>query len=51
MKEADQPDRYRGRYRVSSARLRGWDYGSNAAYFVTICVRDRSHAFGEICEG
>ena len=42
--------RFRGRYRIPSARLKGWDYGSNAACFVTLCVRHRACAFGEIRE-
>jgi putative transposase len=41
-------DLYLNRYRVSSARLQGWDYGSNGLYFVTICTKDRVHYFGEI---
>jgi hypothetical protein len=31
-----------------SARLQKWDYGSNAAYFITICTQNREHYFGEI---
>ena len=42
------PDRYKQRYRISSARLQGYDYGQNGAYFVTICTKDRIHYFGEI---
>lgn len=41
-------DRYRNRYRTSSARLTGWDYGSCGLYFVTICTKDRVRYFGEI---
>lgn len=39
---------YRGRYRIDSARLTGYDYGSNGMYFVTICTRNREHSFGEV---
>ena len=34
-----------------SPRLPHWDYGSNAAYFITICTKDRQHYFGEIQNG
>jgi REP element-mobilizing transposase RayT len=45
------PDKYQDKYRIASARLAGWDYGSNAAYFITICTQDRVHAFGEVIDG
>lgn len=35
-------------FRVDSIRLQSWDYGSDAAYFVTICTKDRQHFFGQI---
>ncbi len=38
-------------YSRESVRLRGWDYGSSAIYFVTICTGDRSHYFGKIQDG
>lgn len=41
-------DKFKNKYRISSARLQNWDYGSHAAYFVTICTKDRAHFFGEI---
>ncbi len=44
-------EKYKGKYRIPSARWVTWDYGSNAAYFVTICIHDRSHGFGEIVNG
>jgi len=40
--------KFRDKYRIPSARLRGWDYGSPGLYFVTICTKDRNHYFGEI---
>ncbi|MCK9328141.1 MAG: hypothetical protein M0P69_21775 [Bacteroidales bacterium] len=40
--------RYKGKYRIESTRLRGWDYGSNGMYFITICTYNREHYFGEI---
>lgn len=39
---------YKGKYRIASTRLKNWDYGSNAAYFVTICTQNRVWAFGTI---
>ena len=42
--------KYRNKYRVSTPRLTGWDYGSHGLYFVTICTKDRFHYFGEIEE-
>ena len=29
-------------------RLRGYDYSSDGAYFITICTNNREHFFGEI---
>jgi hypothetical protein len=37
------PDKFKDRYRISSARLANWDYGSNGAYFITICTAHREH--------
>ncbi|WP_100335949.1 transposase [Hymenobacter chitinivorans] len=39
---------YHDKYRVASARLRGYDYGQNGAYFVTICTQHRTRFFGDI---
>jgi putative transposase len=44
-------DKFKGKYRIPSARWAAWDYGSNAAYFVTICVANRAHDFGAITNG
>jgi len=41
-------DKYQNKYRIPSARLQTWDYSSNAAYFITICTKNREHFFGEI---
>ena len=43
-------DKFKNFYRVKSARLPNWDYGSNAIYFVTICTNDRKDFFGNIVE-
>jgi len=44
-------DLFRDTYRIPSARLDSWDYGDNAAYFVTICTAERQNYFGEIVDG
>ncbi len=44
-------DKFRGKYRIASARWAAWDYGRNAAYFVTICTQGRAHDFGQITGG
>ena len=41
-------EKYQNKYRIQSARLQNWDYGSNASYFITICTKNRDHFFGEI---
>ena len=43
--------KYQNKYRIPSARAPFWDYGWNAAYFVTICTHNRMHWFGEIVNG
>ena len=44
-------EKYLGIYRIPTARLQSWDYGNNAAYFITICTNNRKHYFGKIVEG
>jgi putative transposase len=44
-------DKFKGKYRNESTRLQNWDYGNDAAYFITICTKDREHYFGEIQNG
>ncbi len=44
-------EKYKNKYRISSARLYGYDYGKNGAYFITICTKNRTHHFGEILNG
>lgn len=41
-------DKFQNKYRIPTNRLSGFDYGSNAFYFVTICTKNREHYFGEI---
>ncbi len=44
-------DKFQNKYRISSARLKNWDYGWNAAYFVSICTANRECFFGNIVDG
>ena len=44
----EMEDKFQKKYRVSSPRLTGWDYGSHGLYFVTICTKDRVPYLGEI---
>ncbi len=41
-------EKFHGKYRIKSARHPYWDYGSNVAYFVTICSHHHQHFFGKI---
>ena len=34
-----------------SIRLKGYDYSKAGLYFITICVQDREHLFGEVIDG
>jgi len=45
------PEKFKNKYRIASARWAAWDYGSNAAYFITICIAHRAHDFGQIQNG
>jgi putative transposase len=44
-------EKYQNKYRIKSARLQNWDYGWNAAYFITICTQNREYYFGNIENG
>ena len=44
-------DKFRNKYRITSTRLQSWNYGWNAAYFVTICTDNRKYFFGDISNG
>lgn len=41
-------EKYKNKYRIAPSRAQWWDYGWNAAYFITICTQNREHHFGEI---
>lgn len=42
-------DKFQNKYRIPSARHPNWDYGTNGAYFITICTKNRQYFLGE-CE-
>lgn len=44
-------DKFQNKYRIPSARLQNWDYGSPGLYFITVCTKNRENYFGEICNG
>ena len=41
-------DKFNNKYRIPSARLKIWDYGSPGLYFITICTKNRECYFGDI---
>lgn len=41
-------NRFRNLYRISSNRLKSFDYSSPGYYFVTICTKEQKNYFGEI---
>jgi putative transposase len=44
-------DKFKNKYRSDTVRLQNWDYGSDASYFITVCIIDRIHFIGEIKNG
>ena len=44
-------NKFQNKYRIPSTRLQTWDYGTNGAYFITICAQNREHFFGTIQNG
>ena len=43
--------KFNEKFRISSSRLRGWDYTKPGKYFVTICTYGKFEWFGKINEG
>ncbi len=43
--------KFKGRYRVETTRLPGWDYAGMGYYFVTLCTEDRLPFFGIVTDG
>lgn len=44
-------EKFQNKYRIPSARASWWDYGADAAYFITICTKGRRHYFGQVIDG
>jgi putative transposase len=44
-------EKFRNKYRIPSARWQQWDYASEGIYFITICIKNHQHFFGEIIDG
>jgi len=42
--------KFRNKYRIPSARASWWDYGNDAAYFITICTKGMECYFGDIVD-
>jgi putative transposase len=42
---------FKNKYRIESARLKGYDYSSPVEYFVTICTGGMIEYFGEVVDG
>lgn len=40
--------KFGGKYRISTIRLKDWDYGSTGVYFITICTRNKINYLGDI---
>jgi REP element-mobilizing transposase RayT len=43
-------EKFKGRYRIPPARAQWWNYGWDAAYFLTICTKGHDMFFGEIID-
>jgi putative transposase len=43
-------DKFKGQYRIPSARANWWNYSNMALYFVTICTNNRQFYFGHISD-
>jgi len=41
---------FKGKYRVESARLRGWDYSTAGSYFITVCTKGLKCFLGEVVD-
>lgn len=42
---------FKDKYRIESARLKGWNYSGNGYYFVTICTRNKECLMGDVLNG
>ena len=47
----EEEGKFKNKYRVSSPRLKGYNYAQGGFYFVTICTKNRIEYFGDIKNG
>lgn len=40
--------KFKNKYRITSCRLKNYDYGANGYYFITLNIKNRRHHFGRI---
>src|SRR5512133_1148274 len=43
-------EKFRNKYRIPTNRWQNWDYGSNSAYYITICTKNRIYYFGNVTD-
>ncbi|WP_281239575.1 transposase [Flavobacterium praedii] len=43
--------KFKGKYRIDTARAKWWDYKNEGNYFITICTKNRAHLFGYVNDG
>ena len=44
-------DKFKGKYRIKSNRLKVWDYSRDAIYFITTVTKNRECNLGRIVNG
>ena len=44
-------EKFAGKYRIESNRLKGWDYAGTGFYFITLVTQNRECIMGEIIDG
>jgi len=44
-------EKFKRKYRIETIRLKDWDYTEPAAYFITICTKNKIKYFGKISNG
>jgi putative transposase len=44
-------EKFQNKYRISSSRLKNWNYSLDAAYFITICAYKHECYFGAVANG
>lgn len=47
----DEIKKFKNKFRIDTARMSGYDYGSDGSYFITICAKEHKCWFGNITDG